>query len=127
MTDASPAERDGSQPLRVVLVSNGFPPIGHWGTEFYTHQLAVGLQARGHTVTVLCPRRDGTQPRYTLERRVEDGIEVVEVHNAGDPRKRFEDSWRNACPPWHAKRGVRPLRPSRTMVSCAIAVSSAIG
>jgi len=96
VTVAFPAERDGSQPLRVVLVSNGFPPIGHWGTEFYTHQLAVGLQARGHTVTVLCPRRDGTQPRYTLERRVEDGIEVVEVHNAGDPRKRFEDSWRNA-------------------------------
>ena len=85
-----------ARPLRVLLVSNGYPPAGHWGTEFYTRELARGLQARGHAVLVFCPRRDGARPRYTLERRVDEGVEVVEIHNAGDPRKRFEDSWRNA-------------------------------
>lgn len=83
-------------PSRLLLVSNGYPPTGHWGTEFYTRELARGLRARGHAVLVFCPRRDGALPRYTLERRVDEGVEIVELHNAGDPRKRFEDSWRNA-------------------------------
>lgn len=83
-------------PRRVLLVSNGYPPAGHWGTEYYTRELARGLRARGHEVAVFCPRRDRTRPRYTIEQRVEDGIEVVEIHNAGDASKRFEDSWRNA-------------------------------
>ena len=83
-------------PLRVLLVSNGFPPTGHWGTEVYTHQLAIGLQRRGHEVKVFCPRRDGGAPRHTLEQRRHDGIDVVEIHNRGERSKRFEDSYRNA-------------------------------
>ncbi|MFN9787658.1 MAG: glycosyltransferase [Planctomycetia bacterium] len=83
-------------PLRVLLVSNGFPPTGHWGTEVYTHQLATGLQRRGHEVKVFCPRRDGSAPRHTLEVRRHDGIEVVEIHNKGERSKRFEDSYANA-------------------------------
>jgi glycosyltransferase involved in cell wall biosynthesis len=81
--------------MKIVLVSNGFPPSGQWGTEYYTHQLATGLAARGHRVTVFCPIRDGSKPRYTIERCERYGVDLVEVHNAGDPRKVFADSYQN--------------------------------
>lgn len=81
--------------MKVLLVSNGFPPSGQWGTEFYTHQLATGLVARGHDVAVLFPRRDGARPRYEVTRTERYGVRLVEVHNAGDPRKRFADSYEN--------------------------------
>ena len=81
--------------MMVLLVSNGFPPSGQWGTEYYTHQLATGLVARGHEVTVFCPLRDGSRPRYTIERGERYGIRTIEIHNTGDPRKSFADSYRN--------------------------------
>jgi len=79
--------------LQILLVSNGFPPSGQWGTEFYTHQLASGLVERGHEVTVLCPLRDGSRSRYTVERSWRYGIRLIEVHNAGAPGKPFADSY----------------------------------
>jgi glycosyltransferase involved in cell wall biosynthesis len=82
--------------VRVLFVSNGFPPSGQWGTEFYTHQLATGLARRGHDVSVLHPVRDGSRARYTLETRTIDGVPVTGLHNAGDPLKRFADSYENA-------------------------------
>jgi len=81
--------------VNILLVSNGFPPSGQWGTEFYTYQLATGLAARGHRVTVFCPDRLGEAPRYTLERTTRYQISLVEVHNGGDPKKSFRDSYRN--------------------------------
>jgi len=81
--------------VNILLVSNGFPPSGQWGTEFYTYQVATGLTARGHRVTVFCPERFGNAPRYTLERSTRHQIRVVEVHNGGDPKKSFRDSYRN--------------------------------
>ena len=80
--------------MRILLVSNGFPPSGQWGTEFYTHQLATGLAARGHTVQVLCPRRDGEGERFEVTRTTRYGIRLVEVHNPPARRKRFADSYR---------------------------------
>ena len=79
--------------MKILLVSNGFPPSGQWGTEFYTHQLASGLVEHGHRVSVLCPLRDGASPSYTVERSRRYGISLIEVHNAGDPAKRFADSY----------------------------------
>ena len=89
---SAPAREGG---LRVLLVSNGFPPSGHWGTEVYTHQLATGLQRRGHEVKVFCPRRDGSLPRHSIEVRRHDDVEVVEIHNRGERSKRFADSYSN--------------------------------
>ncbi len=82
--------------MRVLYVSYGFPPRGQWGTEYYTHQLALGARERGHDVAVFHPVRDGQRPRYTLERETSEGFPVYLVHNAGDPRKRFADSYSNA-------------------------------
>jgi glycosyltransferase involved in cell wall biosynthesis len=82
--------------MKLLFVSNGFPPRGQWGTEFYTHQLVLGLREAGHEVAVMHPVRDGAQPRYRLERAEGDrGIPVYLLHNPGDPSKRFESSYRD--------------------------------
>ncbi len=82
--------------MRILYVSYGFPPRGQWGTEYYTHQLALGAREAGHDVAVFHPVRDGERPRYTLERTHSEGFPVYLVHNQGDPRKRFADSYSNA-------------------------------
>ncbi len=81
--------------MKVLVVSNGFPPRGKWGTEFYTKELVTGLVARGHEVSVLHPDRTGGESRYTLQATQENGVPVYLLHNPGDPRKSFEDSYSN--------------------------------
>lgn len=81
--------------VRVLLVSNGFPPGGQWGTEFYTHQLAVGLSRRGHEVHVLHPSRESGRARFSLRSGVRYGVTVHEIANRGDPWKRFAESYRS--------------------------------
>ena len=82
--------------MKVLVVSNGFPPRGQWGTEYYTHQLVSGLVKRGHEVAVLHPERDGSRTRYTLERTTgAGGVRVYLLHNEGDPEKSFAESFRD--------------------------------
>jgi len=90
--------------LKVLFVTNGFPPRGRWGTEFYTWQLVGGLVARGLDVVILHPVRDGQRKRYSLE-RVYASVPPVDskgkgpvvpvylLHNAGDPAKKFASSY----------------------------------
>lgn len=82
--------------MKVLLVANGFPPSGQWGTEYYTHQLAVGMRARGLEVSVLVPSREPGRERYSLQCEPRYGVDVWELANAGDPSKAFSDSYSNA-------------------------------
>jgi glycosyltransferase involved in cell wall biosynthesis len=82
--------------LKVLLVCNGFPPSGQWGTEYYTHQLAMGLLRAGDEVLVLHPVREAERPRFSVGENLRYGVRVIEVANNGDPRKRFADSYRCA-------------------------------
>jgi hypothetical protein len=81
--------------MKLLLVSNGYPPRGRFGTEFYTRELVRGLVRRGHDVAVLHPERSGARPRHTLERVEEEGVPVWLLHNPGDPGKRFAPSYRD--------------------------------
>ena len=82
--------------MKILVVSNGFPPRGRWGTEFYTKGLVDGLGERGHELAVLHPVRDGKAERYSLEEVNEDGVPIYLLANPGDPRKRFEASYVDA-------------------------------
>jgi glycosyltransferase involved in cell wall biosynthesis len=42
--------------MKVLYLTNGFPPHRWAGTETYTAGIAKGIQMKGHTVGVLCPR-----------------------------------------------------------------------
>lgn len=90
--------------MKVLFVTNGFPPRGRWGTEFYTWQLVGGLVSRGFEVAIMHPVRDSKSPRYTLGRCTaavppvdKNGhgpeVPVYLLHNAGDPQKGFEASY----------------------------------
>jgi glycosyltransferase involved in cell wall biosynthesis len=79
--------------LKILVVSNGFPPRGRWGTEFYTRELVDGLRGRGHELRVLHPLRDARRERYSIEETEEDGVPLSLLVNPGDPRKRFEASY----------------------------------
>lgn len=80
--------------MKLLVVSNGFPPRGQWGTEFYTYELVHGLQRRGRDVTVLHPEREGLRERYTLERTTGEGdVPVLLLHNEGDREKTFSESF----------------------------------
>jgi len=81
--------------MKLLVVSNGYPPRGGFGTEFYTRELVRGLRGRGHAVSVLHPERGGARPRYALESVREDGVPVHLLHNPGDPSKRFRSSYRD--------------------------------
>jgi len=82
--------------MKCLVVSNGYPPRGGFGTEFYTRELVRGLAQRGHSVAVLHPERGRGRARYTLESVREDGVPVFLLHNPGDPEKRFGPSYRDA-------------------------------
>ena len=82
--------------MKLLVVSNGYPPRGGFGTEFYTRELVRGLVRRGHAVSVLHPERGGKLPRYSLEPVREEGVPVFLLHNAGDSAKRFGPSYRDA-------------------------------
>ena len=81
--------------MKLLVVSNGFPPRGKWGTEFYTAELVRGLIHRGHPIHVLHPERSGARPRFALEEARADGVDVTLLHNPGDPRKRFAASYQS--------------------------------
>ncbi|MSR63426.1 MAG: glycosyltransferase [Planctomycetes bacterium] len=81
--------------MRILVVSNGYPPRGAFGTEFYTRELVRALARRGHAPTVLHPERGGARSRYELEGVLEDGVPVFLLHNAGDAAKRFRSSYRD--------------------------------
>lgn len=81
--------------MKILVVSNGYPPRGGFGTEFYTREMVCGLRRRGHALCVMHPERSGGRPRYAMESVQEDGVPVFLLHNPGDPSKRFATSYRD--------------------------------
>jgi glycosyltransferase involved in cell wall biosynthesis len=78
--------------LKVLLISNGFPPH-HWaGTETYTAAIAQGLRKRNHQVQVLC---GGDW---------EDGLDYYNGHSddlyQDIPVRRLNLNWANAPDPF---------------------------
>jgi len=53
--------------MRILLVTHFFPPNHLGGTEVLTQGLAQALQAKGHTVQVICAEAWETAPSYTIQ------------------------------------------------------------
>ena len=69
--------------MRILIATDAFPPTCG-GSGWSTYELAKGLRANGHDVTVVQPRFDDTPPRDGDV----DGFHVVEFH-ASAPRIPF--------------------------------------
>jgi glycosyltransferase involved in cell wall biosynthesis len=77
--------------MRILFITNGFPPHRWAGTETYTAGIAEELQARGYRVQVLCTDEWQTGSRYW------NGY-VDEVYH-GVPVRRVNLNWTKAPDP----------------------------
>jgi glycosyltransferase involved in cell wall biosynthesis len=66
--------------MRVLQVTNGFPPSANAGVEQYTHQLTKHLVSR-HEVQVFCRESNPSQPDYEVIDNRYDGLSVRRVVN----------------------------------------------
>lgn len=82
----SRGQRNPDRPVRILLVSHGYPPFGLAGVERVTEQTALALTAASHEVTVLS-RRATPAPRLpSIERtRRIHGVGVVMIAGGGRP------------------------------------------
>lgn len=67
--------------MRILLVTNGFPPLASAGVESHTHALARELQLAGFSVHIFCRDADFSVPMYTVREAVVDGLAVTRVVN----------------------------------------------
>lgn len=77
-----------------MLVIHGYPPRFSAGSEVYTQCLALGLEARGHSVAVFCRELNEFRPDYGV-RAETDAIEPrvrVHVMNHARENARFRNT-----------------------------------
>ncbi len=67
--------------MKITLVSNGFPPASYGGVEAYTFDLAKGLTARGHEVSVFCRESAPGSNDYQLIREAGSAFPIYRVVN----------------------------------------------
>ncbi len=79
--------------MKLLVVSNGYPPRGRFGTEFYTRELVRGLVRRGHEPLVLHPVREGAGPRGSIEEVVEEGVRVLLLSRPGRAGEGLRESY----------------------------------
>jgi glycosyltransferase involved in cell wall biosynthesis len=84
--------------LKVLFISNGFPPHRWAGTETYTASIAEELQERGHQVQVLCTQdwQSGQHYWNGYMDEVYDGVPVCRLNlnwtKAPDPFRYLYDN-----------------------------------
>jgi glycosyltransferase involved in cell wall biosynthesis len=82
--------------VRITLAVHCYFPEHFHGTESHTRDLARGLAARGHEVTVLTATFPGEPRRAApITRHVHDGIPVVVVDKNCWPDARIKDTYDN--------------------------------
>lgn len=84
--------------MRVLLVSNFFPPDSLGGVQLYTYRIAQELQRRGTAVQVVCAGdwSHGNRHINRVENSVYNGVPVTRIHlnwaKASDPFRALYDN-----------------------------------
>ncbi|MGV8864880.1 MAG: glycosyltransferase family 4 protein [Pseudomonas sp.] len=65
--------------MKVLVISNFFPPHVIGGAEIIAHHQALALQARGHDVRVLAGDNSHGLPGYPIQTEVFDGLPITRV------------------------------------------------
>lgn len=81
--------------MRILMVTNGFPPLASAGVESHTYALARELQRAGIFVHIFCRDADTSLPMYTVRDTLVDGLPVTRVVNNLVDVYEFEDYYRN--------------------------------
>ena len=68
--------------MKILFVSNGFPPHRWAGTETYSAAMANELSRQNHTVHILCVGRwnEGQEYWQGFEDSISDGVQVRRIH-----------------------------------------------
>lgn len=66
--------------MRILFVTNGFPPSAFAGVELHTYQLCQALMGRQH-VGVFCRTADLRRPEFSLQQDEYEGLPVWRVTN----------------------------------------------
>jgi len=77
--------------MKILIVSNGFPPASFGGVEVYSYDLARELRRRGHAVQVFCRDSDATVPDYTVRNEIVERLPVKRVINNHKRASAFQD------------------------------------
>ena len=77
--------------MNVLLVTDSFPPVCG-GSGWSTYELAAGLRARGHDVTIARVTAGGSRSDATMEY---DGLEVVHFHFYAPPVPGIRNYFKN--------------------------------
>lgn len=81
--------------MRILQVTNGYPPRAFGGVETHTHRLAAALHARGHEVRIFARHSDPAGEDGDVVHEEVDGLAVTSVVN--DARGgRFRDHFLSA-------------------------------
>ncbi len=81
--------------MRILLVTNGYPPTAFGGVEVYTRDVATALAAQGHQVAVFCRDSDPDAADYTISEDVVDGVPVTRVVNDFKTIESFDQTYRD--------------------------------
>jgi len=81
--------------MRILQVSNGYPPAARGGVETYTQTLAGALADRGYEVEVFCRLSARREPEYTVHYERVAGIAVRRVVNDLTGAVHFSDHFYN--------------------------------
>lgn len=115
--------------MKILFITNGFPPHRWAGTETYTAGIAKGMQRRGHSVQVLCCGDWDEGPRYW--NGYQDG-----AHNE-IPVRRINLNWQKSPNPFgylyenpevakHLAHYLDEIRPDLVHVSSCETLSASI-
>ena len=80
--------------VRILEISNGYPPRAFGGVELHTHRLVAALARRGHALSVFTRHSDLGSADGTIVDEQVDGIRVRSVVNDAK-RGGFEAQWQS--------------------------------
>ncbi|MBP7691740.1 MAG: glycosyltransferase family 4 protein [Anaerolineales bacterium] len=112
--------------MRVLLVSNGYPPAARGGVETYTQALAAGLAGRGHTVEVFCRVGDLRAPEYAVRVEGVAGVPVRRVVNDLTGAATFDAHYRNPRIEALFRQHAADFRPDVVHVQHALGLSAGL-
>lgn len=81
--------------MRILLVSNGYPPSSYGGVEVYVSELVAALTARGHEVAVFCREDNPSLPDFSLLEDETKGTRIFRVVNTFKNVRAMPEVWVN--------------------------------
>ena len=67
--------------MKILIVTNGYPPTAVGGVETYSAELSRYLARQGHQATVFCRESDFTRADYEITAELMDQVKIVRVVN----------------------------------------------